>query len=94
MSKNTKRKRVPESPLDAKFIILAHIYPYWINAGKTGALLDCYRGSRPSSNHPGIVAAAFCDGSVRPISDSMDKATFRDAMNPTSGRAFAANAFN
>ncbi|MGL6248586.1 MAG: DUF1559 domain-containing protein, partial [Culicoidibacterales bacterium] len=69
-------------------------YPYWINAGKTGALLDCYRGSRPSSNHPGIVAAAFCDGSVRPISDSMDKATFRDAMNPTSGRAFAANAFN
>ncbi|MGL4942225.1 MAG: DUF1559 domain-containing protein, partial [Thermoguttaceae bacterium] len=69
-------------------------FPYWINSGKTGANLSGYRRSRPSSNHPGIVVAAFCDGSVRPISDSMDKATFRDAMNPTSGRAFAANAFN
>ncbi len=30
----------------------------------------------PSSTHPGIVTAAFCDGRVRTLNDNMDYATY------------------
>ncbi|MGL4941600.1 MAG: DUF1559 domain-containing protein [Thermoguttaceae bacterium] len=69
-------------------------FPYWINAGKTGANLYGYRRSRPSSNHPGIVMSAFCDGSVRPVSDGTRKEVFRAAMQPGGSGVFGANDFN
>jgi prepilin-type N-terminal cleavage/methylation domain-containing protein len=38
--------------------------------------------ARPASNHPGIVIAAFCDGSVRTINDDTDVTVFRKMMTP------------
>jgi|GEM_PF-697774 len=39
----------------------------------------------PSSGHPGIVVAAFVDGSVRPIRDNISKTLFVQLMRPGSG---------
>lgn len=50
-----------------------------------------YRIARPSSNHPGLVVVALCDGSVRTISDAADPATFYSAMLPQSGAVIDMN---
>ena len=39
-----------------------------------------YRFSRPASNHPGIVLAAFCDRSVRPVNERIDPVVFEKLM--------------
>ena len=44
------------------------------------------RTARPSSRHPGVVVAAFCDGSVRPLSEAMDQTLFVSFCRPASGR--------
>jgi len=43
------------------------------------------RKARPSSGHPGIVNAAFVDGSVRSLQESMDKTLFVRLARPGSG---------
>lgn len=39
-----------------------------------------YRFARPASNHPGIVIAAFCDRSVRPVNEKIDPTVFEKLM--------------
>lgn len=39
-----------------------------------------YRFARPASNHPGLVVAAFCDRSVRPINENIDPEIFQKLM--------------
>ena len=41
-----------------------------------------YAHSRPSSRHPGIVIATFCDGRVVKISDTIDNVVYRHIMTP------------
>ncbi|MGL4593329.1 MAG: DUF1559 domain-containing protein [Thermoguttaceae bacterium] len=55
----------------------------WINLGRGGGVK--HENTRPSSNHPGIVVAAFADRGVRPISDTMDKYIFIRICQPESG---------
>jgi hypothetical protein len=43
------------------------------------------RTARPSSGHPGIAVAAFCDGGVRKLKDDMDKTLFVRLCRPGSG---------
>lgn len=38
--------------------------------------------ARPSSNHEGIIVAAFCDGSCKIISETVEPKIFRQAMCP------------
>jgi hypothetical protein len=52
-----------------------------------------YRRARPSSNHPGIVLAAFADRSTRPLSDSMDRQIFVWLCQPNSGQVLSGDAF-
>ncbi|MDR0611233.1 MAG: DUF1559 domain-containing protein [Planctomycetaceae bacterium] len=52
-----------------------------------------YRRARPSSNHPGMVLAAFADRSVRPLSDSMDKRVFVWLCQPNSGHVISGDDF-
>jgi prepilin-type N-terminal cleavage/methylation domain-containing protein len=52
----------------------------WINKDKEGA--TNWWHARPSSNHPSIVIAAFCDGHVESISDDIDHLTFQQMMAP------------
>jgi prepilin-type N-terminal cleavage/methylation domain-containing protein len=66
------------------------IGPMFINEGRRSTgYIDISRGrqrtTRPSSGHPGVVVAAFCDGSVRPLKDDMDKTTFVRLARPGSG---------
>ena len=61
--------------------------PLFINEGRmssSGNLLPT-RTARPSSGHPGVVVAAFADGSVRPIRDDINKTLFVQLMRPGSG---------
>jgi len=53
------------------------------NGGKVGI-----EGDTPylSSLHPGIVVVAFCDGSVRTLSDSMDQGVYLRLMTPDGTR--------
>jgi prepilin-type N-terminal cleavage/methylation domain-containing protein len=61
--------------------------PLFINQGRGSSYTySQYRRARPSSNHPGIVLAAFADRSVRPLNDSMDKRTFVWICQPNSGQ--------
>jgi len=41
--------------------------------------------ARPSSGHPGIVVAAFADGSVRPLGENIDPNLFIQLARPGSG---------
>ncbi|MDR0336458.1 MAG: DUF1559 domain-containing protein, partial [Planctomycetaceae bacterium] len=52
--------------------------PLFINQGRgnTTFTYGTYRRARPSSNHPGIVVAAFADRSVKPLNENMDKKVF------------------
>jgi prepilin-type processing-associated H-X9-DG protein len=68
--------------------------PLFINEGKSiyfsgvnvrGVPIDHIRKARPSSGHPGVVMAAFCDGSVRPLKEEMDKMLFVRLCRPGSG---------
>ena len=52
----------------------------WVTTG-TGLR----RKARPSSGHPGLVVAAFVDGSVRQLRDDMDKTIFIQLAQPGSG---------
>ncbi|MDR3233427.1 MAG: DUF1559 domain-containing protein [Planctomycetaceae bacterium] len=51
----------------------------------TGTALHKYRTARPSSNHPGIVLAAFADRSVRTLKDDMNRMLFVHLCRPSSG---------
>ena len=47
--------------------------------------------ARPSSRHPGVVVATFCDGHTRPIREGIDHLTYKHLMTPDSveaGKAF------
>ncbi|MGL4941624.1 MAG: DUF1559 domain-containing protein [Thermoguttaceae bacterium] len=68
--------------------------PCWINEKKGKRSQDSrfavtadwgHHLSRPASNHPGIVVTTFCDGSTRPISDSVEEDVFTQLMMPASG---------
>ena len=64
--------------------------PMFINEGRrsTGyidASAGKQRTTRPSSGHPGVVVAAFCDGGVRPLKDDMNRTTFVRLCRPSSG---------
>ncbi len=69
--------------------------PAFINQGRgeTLAGFSQYRRARPSSNHPGIVLAAFADRSVRPVNENMDKRTFVWLCQPNSGQVISGDAF-
>jgi prepilin-type N-terminal cleavage/methylation domain-containing protein/prepilin-type processing-associated H-X9-DG protein len=62
--------------------------PLFINEGRSiqySVGIDRFRKTRPSSGHPGTVIAAFCDGNVRPLKDSMNKMVFVQLCRPGSG---------
>ncbi|MGL6196760.1 MAG: DUF1559 domain-containing protein [Thermoguttaceae bacterium] len=50
-----------------------------------GGPLATYRYARPSSGHPSLVIAAYCDGTVRKINNDVDHAIYTHAMMPKSG---------
>ncbi|MCL2623476.1 MAG: DUF1559 domain-containing protein [Planctomycetaceae bacterium] len=58
--------------------------PWWINAEK-GKSRFLHKLARPSSNHPGLVVVSFCDGSVRPMSATVDQYLYTIMMMPKSG---------
>ena len=62
--------------------------PMFINEGRSNSgyvFTNVNRLARPSSGHPGVVVAAFCDGGVRPLKDDMDKQLFVQLARPGSG---------
>ena len=62
--------------------------PLFINEGRENSgvtIVNKSRTARPSSGHPGVVVAAFCDGSVHTLKDDMDKTTFVRLARPGSG---------
>ncbi|MDR0870629.1 MAG: DUF1559 domain-containing protein [Planctomycetaceae bacterium] len=63
--------------------------PAWINQLREGAGSNYYRTSRPSSNHPGVVVAAFADRNTRTLSDNMDKKVFQLLCSPNSGQVIS-----
>jgi len=70
---------------------LSALSPMFINEGRTSAGNYSFsptphlRTARPSSGHPGVVIAAFCDGHVQPLKDDMDKTLFVRLCRPGSG---------
>ena len=58
--------------------------PFWINAEK-GKTRFLHKLARPSSNHPGLVVVSHCDGSVRPMSATVDQFLYTIMMMPKSG---------
>ncbi len=66
----------------------------FINQGRVaGNAWTLYRKARPSSNHPGIVLAAFADRNVRFLNENMDKKIFVWLCQPHSGQVIPGNAF-
>jgi hypothetical protein len=61
--------------------------PLFINRDRNAndSSLDQYSRARPSSNHPGIVIAAFADRAVRPLNENMDPKIFVRICQPASG---------
>jgi len=62
--------------------------PLFINEGRQNSgvqITESSRTTRPSSGHPGVVVAAFCDGGVRTLKDDMDKTLFVRLCRPGSG---------
>jgi type II secretory pathway pseudopilin PulG len=47
--------------------------------------------ARPSSNHPGKVVAAFCDGSMRSVGDNMDPLIYKRIMTTKDSKSFLKN---
>ncbi len=66
----------------------AYITPSFINRdrGLEYSGYSQYRRARPSSNHPGMILAAFADRSVRLINDNIDEQTFIWICQPNSGQ--------
>ena len=67
---------------------LTTFQPLFINEGRknsTFTFSEPTRTARPSSGHPGVVVAAFCDGGVRVLKDDMDKGLFIQLCRPGSG---------
>jgi len=60
--------------------------PLFINEGRNSNvdIIEPTRTARPSSGHPSVVIAAFCDGGVRPLKDDMDKLIFVQLSRPGS----------
>jgi hypothetical protein len=54
-----------------------------INADKGNWVGNC---PSPSSLHPGIVTASFCDGRVRTLNESMDQSVYARLMTPRGSR--------
>jgi hypothetical protein len=59
--------------------------PLFINEGRGINFTYMSRTARPSSGHPGVVAAAFCDGSARTLQDDMDRTVFVQLCRPGNG---------
>jgi len=61
--------------------------PMFINEGRanSSSLATGTEAARPSSGHPGIVIAAFCDGSARALKDDMSPVVFIQLCRPGSG---------
>ena len=62
--------------------------PLFINEGRGNSGINFVyqnRKARPSSGHPGVVIAAFCDGGTRPLRDDMDQTLFVRLCRPGSG---------
>ena len=45
------------------------------------------RYARPSSHHPGVVVATFCDGHVQPLDEGIDYRVYQHLMTPDSAAA-------
>ena len=64
------------------------ISPLFINEGRSSSgivMRHRTRTARPSSGHPGVVVAAFCDNSTRVLKDDIDKTLFVRLCRPGSG---------
>jgi len=74
--------RTVQDPLDDKTW-----QPWFINEGRanSGNAARGIQAARPSSGHPGVVVAAFCDRHVQVLRDDMDKALFVQLCRPGSG---------
>ena len=61
--------------------------PWFINEGRanSGTVAKGVQAARPSSGHPGVVIAAFCDRHVQALRDDMDKNIFVQLSRPGSG---------
>ncbi len=60
------------------------------NAAAPQSGINKYVGM-PSSYHPGIVVAAFCDGHVTTLSDEMDQSVYLHIITPYGKRAYEEN---
>jgi prepilin-type N-terminal cleavage/methylation domain-containing protein/prepilin-type processing-associated H-X9-DG protein len=56
--------------------------PRWINLCTNATFTDSdwYQSARPSSNHPSVIVAAFCDGHVQTINESIEEVIFVQLM--------------
>lgn len=79
MRENTDCDRAPAYPNEARF----GTSQFHANNNLGAPYLN--------SNHPGIVVVAFCDGSVKPISDSIDKRIYTHLITPDGSRRRAVN---
>lgn len=60
--------------------------PVFLNVARNGyGAMKQYRKARPSSNHPGIVIAAFADRRVQPLNESINRHVFVRICQPHSG---------
>lgn len=61
--------------------------PLFINEGRANSVNPAVgvQAARPSSGHPGVVVAAFCDRHVQVLRDDMDKTLFVRLCRPGSG---------
>ena len=61
--------------------------PWFINEGRANSVTPAVGvcAARPSSGHPGVVVAAFCDRHVQVLRDDMDKTLFVRLCRPGSG---------
>jgi len=64
--------------------------PYFINERRPSATPPGVRPltARPSSGHPGVVVAAFCDRGTRVLRDDMNRLVFVQLCRPGSGVIF------
>ncbi|MDR1485535.1 MAG: DUF1559 domain-containing protein [Planctomycetaceae bacterium] len=67
--------------------------PRWINmcTGVTFTDGDWYQSARPSSSHPSVVVATFCDGHVQPINESISEIIFVQLMTGSDKKSDAKN---
>ncbi len=70
--------------------------PLFINQGRYGVTFtgERFRTARPSSNHPGVVVAAFADRSVKTLNDTMNKEVFVRISQSKSGAVINTSEFN